>query len=633
MSEESRRKQVTLVCFILANIIFASLLIYLDSYSTYTWDYETNVGPATMFMQSEEDLPSIDDLENVPGIERVAKMEKSWCSLVAFPPDQNATTTAEKGFTLAQGGGAHDPNINLTVAAIENNQDLFTDFPSIFNITEGRWPTRNIECALAQWLIDFYGVELGAIVTFESGFVHEYHFFRVVGIFDHPEDDNRNYAYYNLGDIVVMPEFVSQRERMHYAYLKVNDYFLSPLQPAAALSYLSDIEEDVRYLDPQYELFHHTTFSLDDIQSRGIQRYIEKAALTKTSQLIRSQIAIFIGVILSVSTVRYNSQKQEKRAELLLARGASSRQIILVKIREILSLSLLAAAASVGVGILISRVGLLSEGFFVLRTISISEMPVLVTLESLAVIIVYAVIIPLVAFAGISISSREKDTEHIELGKLARFVGALRFFRWDALVVLISFGFLFGLWEVGNQILRTPLFSAIIYTIPVFLMIGLASLLSKAAQTSSFYISKGLSKFLPRIGAEVGGRRIGRDRKVSGFTILVFALVTSLMWSNIIVNATLPNTALGHARFALSGDVAFNLDADFYDMFDEVRENLSLVPGVVSTTMVNVYSYSLSSSLLDTVDFAVIDTDDIDSVAYDETGIPLENSYLSEIVT
>ncbi len=631
MLEDSKRKQVTLVCFILANIIFASLLIYIDSYSVYTWNYETDVGPATMFMQSEEPLPSEDALMNIQGVQKAAIMTKSWCSMVAFPPDQNASIAAEQGFVLAQ--GANQDNINITVGAVENNPDLFADFPTIFNITDGRMPVRDTECALAQWLIDIFDVDIGAIVTYESGFVHEYHFFRVVGIYDHPEDSNRNYAYYNLGDIVVMPEFVSERERVYYAYIQVEDLILNPIQAGVTLGKLSDLEEQIRNLDPQYALFHHTTFSLDDIQSRGIQRYLEKAAATKTSQLIRSQIALFIGIILSASTIRFNTKKQENRIQYLFARGASTRQIRISVIREVIVLSLVGMAIAAGFGIVISRIGLLAEGFFVFGNQLLVEMPIFLAPESILILGAYAIMLPFITYGGIVLSSRKDDSEDMEKGRLARFVGVLRFLRWDAAVVLVSFGLLLGVWEVGNDIARTPLFSTIIYILPVILTIGLASLISKGTRFGSYHLSRGMSKILPKTGAEIGSRRVGRDRKGAGFAILVFALVTGLLWSNLVVTATLPNTAQSHARFALGGDIALWLDTDYPEDFAEVQYNLSSIPGVEATTMVNVYSYSLSSSLQDTVDIAAIDTQEIGFVAYDERGIPLNESYLSEIVT
>ncbi|MFW9907213.1 MAG: FtsX-like permease family protein, partial [Candidatus Thorarchaeota archaeon] len=582
MLEDAKRKQITLLCFVLANVIFSTFLVFLDSYSVYIWEYETNVGPATMFMQSQAELPDEAAFMQIEGIEKAALMTKSWASLVAFPPDQNATSLASEAGDISALNGPAEPSINTTVKAIEMNLDLVTDFPTIFNLTEGKWPEEPWECAFAEWLANLFGVELGAIVTYESGFVHEYVQFRLVGIYSHPETDNRNQGYYVLGDTIVMPQYVSDRERTYYAYLKVKNLVLHPNLVSNALATLSEIEEDIRFLDPQYRLFHHTTFTLDDILGKGIQRYLVWISKTGIDQLIRSQVAIFVGIILTALTVRFNVKNQEDRIDLLTSRGASTNQTNILVVREIILLSLGSMLFALPLGLAISRVGLLAQGFFVFSAASIIETPVLVTIGTVLMAFAFSLVLPLVVFGSIKLQSRNTKLEGIENVKLAKLVRAIRLIRWDAAVVLISLGLTLGLWEIGSRLNNAPLLYSAIYILPVLMMIGLASLITRGMNFGSLVLSKRLHRILPKMSLEIGARRTGFDSKTSGFTILIFALVCSLAWNGVIVNSSLPHTALAHARFAIGGDVTFRLDTDYHDAFTELKENLSHISGVLS---------------------------------------------------
>ncbi len=179
-NRDGRRIVVSLICFVLAGTVFTTFNIYLDSYSIIDWNYETKIGPSAMILQSSMEPPSSDRIMEIEGITKAASIRKAWGTVVIFPPHQNDTLyTSDSSFKPLAG---YDVSINTTIRVIEMNQNLIEQFPSIYNLTEGRWPLASDEVACAEWLMINFDVELGATATYRYTQEYIYHTQTVGGV-------------------------------------------------------------------------------------------------------------------------------------------------------------------------------------------------------------------------------------------------------------------------------------------------------------------------------------------------------------------------------------------------------------------------------------------------------------------
>jgi ABC-type lipoprotein release transport system permease subunit len=471
-------------------------------------------------------------------------------------------------------------------------------------------------------------VTVGDIVSYEHGVQSSYYsLLRLVGVYSQDDVDTRNGHYYALADAVVLPALMTNDSREDYLFLKIDKSRFTPVVPYVGISHLSDIEEAIRELDPVYAIGHHTSFYIDDIMARGIIRYQNWLIENKAAQLTRIQGFLFFAVVLSGIGVRYNLKRRKTEMQMLIARGGSSNQILRLYLQELLSLGLLSTFIAVGLGFLVSRIGFMTTGFF--QFTRLTDAPVLLTLDSIIILLMLSFAIPLVMYLIFRNNTRAvvtKPTGHGRLAKLARLV---TLFRWDVTLSFLSLVILITMWQSSSIITQVPFFSLLAYGAPFAFFIGIAGLISRSLKTSSNWLSSILRKPLGALASGFGVRRVSQNSMVSGTTVLVVALALSLALNGAVVDATLPNTILTQTRFAIGGDVVFRLEDDRNSLWMNLTEDVANSPDVDALSTITVFGLSLSAEMQDIVEFVAVNPVEYSRVGYDSQGHSLDQSSLN----
>lgn len=624
---------ITLLCMIVSSTIFTSFLIFIDSYSRNTWDYETDVGPASMVIVGSEGLEFIDEILALPQINRVSSLNISVASVVAYPPEHNVTL-ASSGTEFENASGYFpqaatppDPDLNLTIRVGCIDETFQENFPSIINITNGKLPERNIEIAFSKRVADLFQVTVGDIVSYEHGVLSPYYsFLRLVGVYAQDEADTRSGHYYRLADAVIPTALMTNDSREDYLFLEVDRSNCQPIVPSVGIASLSEVEENIRGIDPQYAITHQTSFYIDDILAKGIVRYQASLLDLRLEQLNRIQGFIFFALVFAGFGVRYNIKHRKLEIEMLRTRGASGIQITLAFLRELMVLEALSIGFALGLGFLLSRIGFTTLGFFQFGQLRNS--PFLLTFDSIIILIILSIVIPVSLYSIFHNNSKIVPTTSIGHGRLKRLARLMQLLRWDISLSLVSLVFLLSIWESSSLVAQSPIFAILVYGLPFTFFIGIAGLISRSLSTSTNWLSSGLKKPLGKLAAGLGIRRISWNASTSGATVLVIALALSLAWNGAVIDITIPNTVLNHTRFAIGGDIAFRLEEDSRNSWNDLLGNVEENPIVEGLSTVTTYGLSLSAEIQDLVKFVAIDPLVYASVGYDSLGNPLAQSSL-----
>ncbi|KXH76134.1 MAG: hypothetical protein AM326_07640 [Candidatus Thorarchaeota archaeon SMTZ-45] len=620
----------TLLCLLVSSTIFSSFLIFIDSYSYNIWDYETDVGPASMVILGSEGLDFIDEILALPEINRVSSLKTSMASVIAYPPEYNASFACSEamientnGYTIQ---GPLDEVSNRTIRVGYIDETFQDNFPSIINITSGKLPESDSEIAFSEWLASIFQVTAGDIVSYEHG-VNNPHYstLRLVGVYSQDEADTRSGHYYRLADAVVPPALLTNDSREDYLFLDVEPRH-HPLIPSTGVSYLADIEEKIRELDPQYSLFHHTSFYIDDILAKGIIRYQAWLLSTRFQQSTRIIGFIFFALVFAGFGIRYNIKDKKTEIEMLRARGGSSAQITLLYLRELLFLGVLSTIIAVGLGFSISRIGFATIGFFHFEQLVTS--PFLLSLDSIIILIILSIVVPLSLYSILHNNSNIVTKGSIGFGGHAKLARLVRLFRWDISLSLVSLVILLSIWGSNSLITQSSIFSLLSYVTPFTFFIGLAGMISRSLKISSNWLSSRLRKPIGKLASGLGIRRISSNVSTSGTTVLILALAISLAWNGAVFEVTLPNTILNQTRFAIGGDLTLRLEDDSRDLWDDLFQNVTESPIVEGLSIVTTYGLSLSSEMQNLVEFVSIEPMLYADVGYDSLGAPLAQSNL-----
>ncbi|TFG13116.1 hypothetical protein EU537_07335 [Candidatus Thorarchaeota archaeon] len=624
-----QRKGMTLIGLLLANAIFTGFFFYIDSYSLSVWDYETHVGPATMVITGSEVIHHIEGIRALPTVTRASYLRVSTAQIVPYKTEN--TTASFHVDSISD--GSHLPEalapvpeelLNMTVRAVCLDEKFVDLFPTINNITAGHLPTGPAEIALSTWVANRFGVGPGDIIVYEHGTNSYYTQLDLVGVYAHEETDTRNPNYYTVADVIVPANLMTEEGREAYSFVDTDRGGFSPFYSDVAISSLSTIEESIRELDPQYSPEKHSFFYIDDILAKGILRYNAWIDSTKTTQLIKAQSFYLFGIIWLGISVRFNLKKRKTIDDWFSARGASSRQITTYRLGELVLLASISVLLSIPIGFLTSRFGFTMDypqSSYVLQYSS----HFFISLDSIVSLMLLGILGPVVMLATFLGVQKARTVAISGSSRLERISSALRLLRWDIVVVSVSLITLVGLWEIGNSIAGTPLLLILLYGAPLALILGCTSLLTKGIGA----LSRILSRVSNRPAMELGLRRTGRDTTSAGATVLIVTLALSLTWNVAVIDATIPHTNLGHARFAIGADVTLRLDEDTKSLYySDLIQNISSKPQVEALTRVTVYGFSLSSELQDTVEFVVVDPLEYARVGFDSRGIPIEDSQL-----
>ncbi|MFX1607143.1 MAG: FtsX-like permease family protein, partial [Promethearchaeota archaeon] len=625
-----RRMAFTLLCLIVSSTIFSSFLIFIDSYSYNIWDYETDVGPASIVIVGSEGLDFMDEILALPEINGVSWLKISMASVIAYPLEWNISFACSESKIENTNGysiqGPLDEIANRTIRVGCMDETFQENFPSITNITSGRLPESNMEIAFSEWLASIFHVTAGDIVSYEHGVTNpQYSMLRLVGIYSQDEADTRSGDYYRLADAVIPPALITNDSREDYLFLDVEPRH-HPLIPSTGVSYLANIEEKIRELDPQYSSFHHVSFYIDDILAKGIIRYQSWLSSTKFQQSARIIGFIFFAIVFTGFGIRYNIKHKKIEIEMLRARGGSNTQITLLYLRELLFLGALSIIIALGLGFSISRIGFATVGFFHFEQLGTS--PFLLSLDSIIILITLSIVVPLSLFPILHSNSNIVTKGSIGFGGHLKLAKLVRLFRWDISLSLVSLVILLSVWGSSSLITQIPIFSLLAYVTPFTFFIGLAGMISRSLKTSSNWLSSRLRKPIGKLASGLGIRRISSNVSTSGTTVLILALAISLAWNGAVFEVTLPNTILNQTRFAIGGDLTLRLKDDSRDLWDNLYQNITESPIVEGLSIVTTYGLSLSSEMQNLVEFVSIEPMLYADVGYDSLGTPLAQSNL-----
>jgi ABC-type antimicrobial peptide transport system permease subunit len=584
-----------------------------------------------MVIVGSEGLEFMDEILALPQINRVSSLKLSMASVVAYPPEHNVTfALSDTDFENASGLFPQAPtddimNLTIRVGCIDETFEEY--FPSIINITNGKLPESDIEIAFSEMFADLFQVTVGDIVSYEHGVVSPYYsILRLVGVYAKAEADKRSGHYYALADAVIPPALMTNDSREDYLFLEVDRSNCYPIVPSIGVTYLSEVEENIRGIDPYYAINHQTSFYIDDILAQGIVRYQAWLLDTRFEQVTRTQGFIFFALVFAGFGVRYNIKHKKVANEMLRARGATGIQITIAVLRELIGLGALSIGFALGLGFLMSRIGFTTLGFFQFGPLRNS--PFLLTLDSIIILIILSIVIPLSLYSILHNNSKIVTTGSIGHGRLARLSRLMKLLRWDISLSLVSFVILLTIWESSSLVTQSPVFALLAYGAPFTFFIGIAGLISRSLRTSSNWLSSKLRKPMGKLATGLGIRRISWNASTSGATVLVIALALSLTWNGAVIDVTLPNTILNHTRFAIGGDIAFRLEDDSRDLWNDLLENVIESPIVEGLSTVTTYGLSLSSEIQDIVEFVAIDPMLYTGVGYDALGNPLAQSSL-----
>ena len=625
-----RRMAVTLLCLIVSGTIFTSFFVFIDSYSSYIWDYETDVGPASMMIVGSEGLEFKDAILALPHINKVSSLKLSMASVVAYPPEHNVTPASsntgsenEYGYSL-QPVPEDELNKTIRVGVID---DTFQDnFPSIINITIGRLPESDIEIAFSEYVANVFKVTAGDIVSYEHGVNSIYYsYLRLVGVYSQDEADKRSGHYYTLADAVIPESLMTNDSREDYLFLGVESHH-NQLMSSVEVNYLSDVEESIREIDPQYAVSHHTSFYIDDILAQGIVRYQTWLLSTRSQQVTRIEGFLFFAMVFAGFGVRYNIRHKKAEIEMLRARGSSPTRITVEFIRELSLLGILSTGIALVLGFIMSRIGLITVGFF--QFSQLKNGPFLIEFDSIVILIILSIGVPLSLYSVLHNDSKAVTSTSVDHGRLARMTRLLTLLRWDLSLSLISLLILLTTWGTSNLVAQSPVFTILAYGAPFTFFIGIAGLITRSLRTSAHWLSIKLGRSLGKLATGLGIRRVGSNASAAGVTVLIIALAISLAWNGAVLNVTLPNTILNQTKFAIGGDVSFRLEDDNRSLWSNLTYDVAENPIVEGLATVTTYGLSLSSDIQDLTEFVAIDPSQYADVGYDSLGEPLTESSL-----
>ena len=605
-----KRKGLTVICLLLASAVAMGTSVYVDSFSVHEWSRVTDFGPVSMSIQTQMGDIEIetDEIRNIYGVERVHS--------IAF--------TGGRVGNLSQ----HEYRIDV-IASMET--EYYSGFPDVFQIQTGHFPRNVSEIAVRKNV----AVELDLHVddwvncTRGLGSLTVSNNLRVVGLFDLGKQmkeaaPNLSPLYVHSTIGIVVPELLAGLESETIVHAGIDRTPLTPFNVQGSWLYVSNIERQIRELDSQYTVRNYLANSITD--------YREWQGEIRVNQLFRAGGLILLIILLDFLAVRHNFNERRYETELLLARGASRKNVDTIILKELGILSAVGALLGLFLGILLSRIALSSTGYFVFEPGLLLSEPLLITLESFLLSGLVGLLIPFFTVGGYFLIFRLEVPIESERGKLARIVMGLRLIRWDLLVVSLSSVAIILVHSLGFQALGNPYLSFILSILPLVLFAAVSSLTIKALRFGSLRISRVFERVVGKLPARIGRRRIGKSASSAGPAIIVLVLAISLAWNMSVIAASLPETKKIHARFAFGGDASFHLDPYHAHNWEAFLENVSSHPMIEHTALISTTEVFLSTDYENRVSLAAIDPSEYAQVGYDYTGTLLNNSQIMSVL-
>lgn len=603
-----KRVLVTLMCLTLATTLIASVTIYVDSASIQEWNKQIKIGSVSMVVSGTNIQNYITDIESIPGVNNVSSLESS-----------SGILTRTNMIYAFQATGY--------ISAISN--DFKSKFPDVFTLSTGRWPQNESEIAIPDPLAHQLFLSVGWTVDYALNLNSPTTNLTIVGTYTQKSGDL--YSYYYLSSIgVVVKSLLNVNGTQTRAYVNIDDHPISPFDADAALSYISGISKAIRRLNPEESNSTTTApITVYDYLSGGIRQYLDWRDTARSDQVGRASGVILIVLLLVIMAVQYNLDDQNYEVSFYRARGATSNRINLRIIREILSLACLSGLLGALLGIAVSRIALASTGYLIINTSMLFSAPLLITNDSIILILISSISLPSLAYLGIRLAESGRSRIVEGKGKLGKASGIFGNIKWDLGILAISLTMLFASFTSGSAIQGNFLFSLIVPLLPVPIYVSVGSLLIKGLERGTIAFSRVASKTLGKIPASIGVRRIGKQARISGLVIMVLVLTVTLSWNSAIANVSIPQTKENHAKFALGGDIIFHLKKDSATEWSKFQQNTIDTEGVIAASIVSVMKMYLSAGTSGSVDFIIMNPMDYRQIGYNKYGNRLNQTNLN----
>ncbi len=609
--QKRRRRVITAFCFMLTTTIIMGTLVFVDSFSLIKWEDELDVGPAAMIVTGRGIDSDISRMREIDGITKVASIKGQFFNVESY-------------FKLL--------NWNTGLEGVAYNSEFVEEFPTILSLVEGRFPENNGEVAVSLKGADLLKTFVGDDLNYSTDFTESKTPAVVVGIYKHTENNRDPNWMYIKGDIVVDSSMFTDYW-FSMVYVDIDRSKLSAYSPAESLMYLRTIAENIRKLDGTYMYTGESRYTVFNPIAIGIQDYDEYLSNLRYTQVFRAGGLILLGLSGMYLAVRHIVNEREFENNMLIARGASKRRVKVLTSVEVISTALLILPFGLITGVLISRIGMSATGFFQFDFAQIMSKPLLISLEA----IIYSIIIgagaPVVFFLSHQNKKAIEEVTTIKTSRLARVTRTFSFISGDVVVLLFSILLLATLNLGGTSVAANAFFSAFISVLPFAIFFSLTSVVLKGLRRITPHLSRLFGALFGKIPSAVGIRRLGKETSSSFVLIVVLVLAMSLSWNYAINDATLPYTRLNQTRFAIGGDIAFQLDSSKSETWEEFMDNVTTLDTSAHGSLLSVVPLSLSSGAEGIYDFVSINPEEYSKVGYDSVGNPLNESVLSQYLT
>ncbi len=620
-SGSSRRRAVTFICLMLSAALATAITVYVDSYSVHKWEELLDIGPVAMEVGGVDVQDIRDEISQIPGVLKTATF------VIAHGALSPVSWNQHEG---SYWGGF-----------IQYNQALIDEFSDLFILDSGSFPEEVDQIVLNVEVADNIDVGIGDLVNYtqeghESG---SSYIMEVVGLWKQQSSIGA-YSNYGWSIAIVMPPRINLASADVYVWVDVDRSHISPFNVQASLDYLTRIEESIRQLDPTYNpQYGGGRYWISDGLFYGITRYAMWQQGKRMTQLMRAGGPILLLVLTLFLAVRHNMNERRYESNILISRGADKNTVYNMVYKEIMVLAVLSTIVGLGLGTVLSRVGIISTGYFTLDWARFFSEPLLISLESLVMSALIGVFVPLGAIVAYDFVYKTKSAADDSTGKLAKLTRGLVFIKWDILLVSLTGAAIVAMVSMGSSMqlnLFLRFFSNIILSFaPFALFLGAASLFIKALRAGASGASSRLKGVFGVVPSSVGIRRIGKAASSAGPVAMVFVLTISLAWSNAVVSDSLPLTKINQAKFSFGGDIRFDLD--FLQNYASVNRtefirNCTQHEAYMAGAELTITELMLSTGQYDSADLVAMDPTDFLNVGYDYTGHPLNESPLKSML-
>ncbi|MFW9961024.1 MAG: hypothetical protein ACFFDV_08395, partial [Candidatus Thorarchaeota archaeon] len=348
--EPLHRRILTLFCFLMAMSIIASTFIFIDSNSIPMWEEQTDIGAVAMRVQGDNLDLALAEISEVPHVTSASLIETAPAFLRM---DQNDIFIGSPDDPL-------DPVFLVIGNAYSLSDDFINDFPTEFEIVEGRYPVNSSEIAIAYADAEYWGIPIGQMMNYTHTLNGVKRTIFVVGIFKLNYDDAVRYITADAVAIVTS-EVLNPTATQPLVYVDVDRDVISPIDPRGSLDRLREIERNIANINPLGTPYFR--YFVDNYLALGVQSYQDALNLQRSRQVSRAQLVILLSGMLGFLAVRFNVSFREEEMDFQTMRGASRIRIMQPIMRELWLLSLLSAGLSVVVGLSLSRIAFCSSDY------------------------------------------------------------------------------------------------------------------------------------------------------------------------------------------------------------------------------------------------------------------------------